>query len=103
MDGVSPVPNVVHSVQDCNNNSACFSNSSPTIVHGSGINVATWNVEGVSGDKFICLIRVMRQYSIHILCITETHVEESLHTDDGYFVFFLAPKSNHLLYQELVS
>ena len=76
-------------IQSYNNSSNCFFNSSPLILHSSGINIATWNIEGMSDDKLICLTRIMRQYSIHILCITETHVEDSfqLRTDDGYFVF----------------
>ena len=89
MDVVSLVPNFVQSTF-ANNNSTCFSNYSAPTVHSSGINVATWNVEGITDDKLICLTRSMRFCSIQVLCITETHIEDSfqLRTDDGYLVFY---------------
>ena len=89
MDVVSPVPNFVQSTF-ANHNSTWFSNSFAPTMHSSGINVGTWNVEGITDDKLICLIRSMRFYRIQVFCITETHMEHSfqLRTDDGYLVFY---------------
>ena len=89
MDVDSLVPNFVQSTF-ANNSNTCFSNSFAPTVHSYGINVATWNVEGITDDKLICLIRSMRFYSIQVFCITETHIEHSfqLSTDDGYLVFY---------------
>ena len=90
MDDVSPIPIFVDRFSSNNTSFYYFMNSTPLIVHSSEINIATWNVEGMSDDKLICLTRSMRQHGIHILCITETHIEDSfqLRTDDSYFIFY---------------
>ena len=96
MDGnVSHIPTFVHSGIPNSSNSIFLSNSFHPTVHSSGINVATWNVEGISDDKIICLTRTMHQFRIHILCITKTHIEESFQfrTNDGYFVFYSGSNS----------
>ena len=59
-------------------------------MHSSGVNVATWNVEGIHDEKLICLTRTMQSHNIHVPCMTEAHIEYSfqLRTDDGFFVIY---------------
>ena len=38
----------------------------------ANLNIATWNVEGLSDDKMFCIIRCMLHRNIDIICLTET-------------------------------
>ena len=69
----------------------------------ANLNVATWNVEGLTDDKLFCIIRCMLHRNIDIVRITEIHVEACQQhiLDFDFSIILSGDNSDHILIQAL--
>ena len=60
-----------------------------------GLQIASWNVEGLTEAKIIALQQIMEKQSIDIMCIQETHRKKSDYfTTEENYLFVLSGSSD---------